>query len=211
MRPILPMVVVGVLAAAGPAAAQLGTDVTSLPGLDKAPPFEADVAITSQTMPKPTAYHISYMGQKIRFDGQGAEGQTFITRMDQGMVYLSQGGNQWMKMSLAAMGGVGLSQGSFRHTMRKVGQATVDGKLCDVYESRSDDGSTSSTNYLYHDVPVRSYVRGPQGATTVEYRNLRIGSVSASLFELPAGAQVTSMEEMMQGLMGNPSLKGLTP
>lgn len=209
MRPILPMVLAGVLVAT-PAMAQLGPDVTSLPGLDKAPAFEADVSITSQVMPKPTAYHISYMAQRIRFDGQGAEAQTFITRMDQGLVYIAQGGNEWMKLSLATMGGVGLSQGSFNHTMRKVGQASVDGRLCDVYESRSADGSTSSTNYLYRDVPVRSYIKGPQGTTVVEYRNLRIGSVSASRFELPAGAQVTSMEDLLQGLSGNQSLKGLT-
>lgn len=197
MRPILPLVVAGVLTAT-PAAAQLG-DVTTLPGLEKAPSFEADVTITSKAMPRPTAYHISYMPQRIRFDGGE---NTFITRLDQGAVYLAQGGNQWMRMSFQAMGGVGLSGGSFRHTMRKVGQATVDGRLCDVYQSQSADGSTSSTNYLYRDVPVRSIVQGPQGTTTVEYRNLRIGYVSPSRFELPANAEVQSMEELMQGLGG---------
>lgn len=208
MRPTLPMVLAGVLVAT-PAAAQFGPDVTTLPGLDKAPAFEADVAITSRTMPQPTAYHISYMAQRIRFDSRGAEAQTFITRMDQGMVYIAQGGNQWMKMSLAALGGVGLSQGSFRHTMRKVGQATVEGKPCEVYESQSADGTTSSTNYLYQNVPVKSVIKGPQGMTVVEYRNLRIGSISALRFELPANAQVTSMEDLLQGVGGNQSLKGL--
>lgn len=204
MRPILPMVVAGVLAAT-PAAAQLGP-MTTLPGLDKAPSFEADVTITSRAMPQPTAYRVAYMAQRIRFDGAES---TFITRMDQGTVYIAQGGNQWMRMSLQAMGGVGLSDGSFRHTMRKVGQATVDGKTCDVYQSQSADGSTSSTNYLYRDVPVKSVVQSPQGTTVVEYRNLRIGYVSPSRFELPAGSQVTSMEDLLKGLGGNQSLKGL--
>ncbi len=204
MRPILPLDLVGMLAAT-PAAAQLG-DMTTLPGLEKAPSFEADVTITSRAMPQPTAYHVTYMARRIRFDG--AE-NTFITRMDQGAVYIAQGGNQWMRMSLQAMGGVGLSEGSFRHTMRKVGQATVDGKTCDVYQSQSADGSTSSTNYLYRDVPIRSIVQSPQGQTVVEYRNLRIGYVPASRFELPANAQVTSMEDLLKGLGGNQSLKGL--
>lgn len=208
MRPTFPLIVAGVLVAS-PASAQLGPEFTALPGLEKAPAFEADVAITSRAMPKPTAYHIRYMASRLRFDGQGPEGQTFITRLDQGLVYLSQGGNQWMRLSLQAMGGVGLSDGSFRHTMRRVGQATVDGKLCDEYQSQSADGSTSSTNYLYQGVPVRSIIQGPQGTTTVAYRNLRIGAVSPSYFELPAGAQVTSMEELMQGLGGNQGLQDL--
>lgn len=210
MRPTFPLLLAGVLVAA-PASAQLGTEVMALPGLERAPAFAADVTIASPVLPKPTAYHVRYMAQRIRLDGQGAEGQTFITRLDQGMVYLSQGGNQWMRLSLQALGGVGLSAGSFRHTMRRVGQATVEGRLCDEYQSQSADGSTSSTNYLYREVPVRSIIRGPQGTTTVDYRNLRIGAVSPSAFELPAGAQVTSMEELMQGLGGSQGLKGLLP
>lgn len=210
MRPALPLFLAAVLMAS-PAAAQVGPDVTSLPGLDLAPPFEADVTLSSQALPTPTAYHVTYMARRIRFDGQGEAAQTFITRLDQGMVYLAQGGNQWIRLSLAAMGGVGLSGASLDHTMRKLGQATLEGRSCDVYESRSADGSTSSTSYLYRGVPVKSLVKGPQGVTTIVYRNLRIGSVSAARFDLPAGARVTGIEELMQGLMGGQNLKGLAP
>lgn len=202
MKPLLPVLAIGLMTAT-PAYAQLGGDLpTTLPGLEKAPPFTADVVITSRAMPKPTAYHINYMTNRVRLETGGANGQVIITRLDEGMAYISQSPTQWLKMSLSAMGGSGLEAGNFRHSIQKTGQATVDGKVCDVYQSRSMDGSTSSTNYLYHDVPIRSIVKGSTGTTTVEYRNLRMGSVSPALFELPPGAEVMSMESLLDQVKG---------
>jgi hypothetical protein len=181
----------------------------ALPGLEHAPPFQADVVITSAGNPTPTAWHIAYMAQRVRLTSRAQGGQTIITRLDQGTVYMSQGGNQWMQLSLAAVGATGLMAGNFNHTMRKTGHAMLDGKDCDVYQTRSGDGSTSTVNYVYHDFPVRSIVTGPAGKTTVEYRNLQTGGVSDSLFELPANAEVMSMEGILNQAKGAASQQQL--
>lgn len=202
MKPLLPVFAIGLLMAP-PAYAQLGGDLpTTLPGLEKAPPFTADVVITSRTMQKPTTYHINYMPNRVRLETGGENGQVIITRLDEGSAYVSQSPTQWMKLSLSALGGSGLEVGNFRHAVRKTGTATVEGKLCDVYQSRSADGMTSSTNYLYRDFPIRSIVQGPTGVTTVEYRNLRMGNVAPALFELPPGAEVMSMESLLDQVKG---------
>lgn len=211
MKPLLPFLACGLLMAP-PAYAQLGGALpTSLPGLEKAPPFSADVFITSGSMTKPTSYHISYIPNRVRLETLGENAQVILTKLDEGNVFISQGSSQWLKMSLAALGGSGLEAGNFKHAFQKTGSATVDGKLCDVYQSRSADGATSSTNYLFHDFPVRSIVKGPTGLTTVEYRNLRQGGVSAALFELPPGSEVMSMESLLDQVKGltKPGNQGL--
>ena len=205
MKPYVPLLA-GALLLATPAYAQLEGGLPSmLPGLENSPPFTADVVVTSQAMPGPTSYHIEYMPKKVRME---TGGEVIIARLDQGMLYVSQGPNQWMEMSLDAAGAAGLDPANFHQQLQKTGEATVDGKLCDVYRSSGGDG-ISTTSYLYHDFPIRSVVDGPMGHTTVDYRNIQTGAVSSSLFDLPPGAQVMTMQSLLNQVKGMSNLQNM--
>lgn len=185
-----------------PAQAFGGTGLPSvLPGLDNAPPFTADVVITSPAMPTPTTFRIAYMPQRVRLESKGEAGMTAIIRMDEGSAYMYQGDSTWLRLSLSSLGAMGLNPGA-RHSLKKLANQTVDGRNCEVYQSTSEDGSVS-TNYVASGVPFKSIVRTPAGGdTVVRYLNVSRGGVNAALFTLPADAEVMDMANLLNGLKG---------
>lgn len=170
-----------------------------LPGLEQAPPFTADVSITSPAMPKATTFRIAYMPQRVRLESRGQEGMTTIIHLDEGSAYMHQGDRSWLRISLASMGAMGLGSGA-RHALTKLPNQTVDGRNCEVYQTSSSDG-TVSTNYLSGGMPFKSIIRSPSGGDTlVRYLNVSRGGVNASLFTLPANAEVLDMANLLNGL-----------
>ncbi|MNK63258.1 hypothetical protein D3C87_824700 [compost metagenome] len=172
-----------------------------LPGLENAPPFTADVMITSASMPTPTRFRISYMPQRVRLESRGSEGMTAIIRLDEGSAYMFQGDRSWLRLSLASLGALGLASGA-QHSVTKLANQTVDGRACEVYQTTSGDG-TVSTNYVSGGLPFKSIVRTPTGGDTVlRYLNVSRGGVNASLFSLPSDAEVIDMANLLNGLKG---------
>ena len=172
-----------------------------LPGLENAPPFTADVSITSAAMPTPTTFRIAYMPQRVRLESRGQGGMTTLIHLDEGSAYMHQGDRSWLRLSLASMGAMGLTSGA-RHALTKLPNQTVDGRNCEVYQTSSSDG-TVSTNYVTGGMPFKSIIRTPTGGdTVVRYLNVSRGGVSASLFTLPANAEVVDMANLLNGLKG---------
>ncbi len=190
------------ICAASPALAFGGSGLPPvLPGLEQAPPFTADVSITSPAMPTPTVFRIAYMPQRVRLESPGAEGMTAIIRLDEGSAYMYQGDRTWLRLGLSALGAMGLNPGA-RHAVKKLGNQSVDGRPCDVYQTTSDDG-TVSTNYLSGGMPFKSIVRTPTGGTTVvRYLNVSRHGVDASRFQLPADAEIVDMSTLLNGIKG---------
>lgn len=190
------------LAATSPAQAFGAAGLPSvLPGLEQAPPFTADVIITSAAMPTPTAFRIAYMPQRVRLESRGADGMTAILRLDEGSAYMFQGDRSWLRLSLASLGAMGLVSGQ-GHSVTKLANQTVDGRLCEVYQTTSGDGSVATT-FVAGGLPFKSVVRTPGGGETlVRYQNVSRGGVSASLFALPSDAQIIDMANLLNGLKG---------
>lgn len=170
-----------------------------LPGLETAPPFTADVSITSASMPTPTTFRIAYMPQRVRLESRGGEGMTAIIRLDEGSAYMYQGDRSWLRLSLASLGAMGLAPGS-RHALTKLPNQTIDGRPCEVYQTTSADG-TVATNYVAAGLPYKSIVRAAAGGdTVVRYLNVSRASVSPSLFTLPADAEILDMASLLNGI-----------
>ncbi len=191
------------LTAAAPAQAFGGTGLPAvLPGLENAPPFTADISITSRAMPTPTTFRISYMPQRVRLESRGEAGMTAIIRMDEGAAYMFQGDRSWLRLSLSSLGTMGLNP-TTHHALKKLANQTLEGRNCEVYQSTSDDG-TISTNYLSGGLPFKSIVRVPaSGETVVRYLNVSRGGVQASLFTVPADAEIIDMANLLNGLKGS--------
>lgn len=85
----------------------------------------------------------------------------------------------------------------------KVLETTVyDGVKCRVVLVQSPDGSEVKM-WVREDygIPIRVETTAPDGTKVVmEYKNLKVGPQPPETFKLPAGVQVTDLNEMMKGL-----------
>jgi prepilin-type processing-associated H-X9-DG protein len=72
------------------------------------------------------------------------------------------------------------------------GTDTVDGKLCDVYQWKSQDSSISMKEWIWKEksFPIRMESTTSSGTTIIEYKNIVFGTLSDPLFQLPAGVQI---------------------
>lgn len=83
-----------------------------------------------------------------------------------------------------------------------LGTAVYDGVKCKVVLVKSQDGSEVRM-WVREDygLPVRVETTAPDGTKVVmEYKNLKVGPQPPETFKLPAGVQVTDLNEMMKGL-----------
>ena len=81
-----------------------------------------------------------------------------------------------------------------------VSTETVDGQVCDKYETTAS-GSTVWV-WTTHDQGLPVKLMPADGSSVVRFRNIRPGPQPASLFEVPAGyTRGSPMQGMMQGLV----------
>ncbi|MBM3269807.1 MAG: hypothetical protein FJZ01_19420 [Candidatus Sericytochromatia bacterium] len=188
------------LALGAPAAAQDVPD--TLPGLENAPPFVADVVITNAQV-KGVQYRMYYIPGYMRLESTGptpdGSKQVILSHLRENVSFVDLGG-QWYKVSNNALGAQGLQYGStsgFR--TQRLGKRTVDGKLCEGYKFTSPDGATRVEQWLWGQYPILATVQNQMGTTTAKYLSLRPQSTPASYFAPPAGQPVQDLGALTGG------------
>ena len=86
--------------------------------------------------------------------------------------------------------------------MKLLGTEKVEGYECDkILYTFKDKGMGVMTQWLAKDLnyPVKILHEGPQGKTTMEYKNIKKGGVPDSTFSVPSDYQKMSMPGMMGG------------
>ena len=94
-------------------------------------------------------------------------------------------------------------------TKKYLGTETVNGYLCDKYEFTFHDTSMGKTTQWFSkklSYPVKMVHQGEQGETVTEYKNIKEGGVSDSVFQLPSGYKKMQMPGMGSG-MGHGGMK----
>ena len=81
----------------------------------------------------------------------------------------------------------------------KVGTETIDGKLCDVYQWTYQGSTAKEWVWREKSFPIRMETTTSSGTSTLEYENIVFGTLSDSLFQLPAGVQVTQFPSYSPG------------
>jgi outer membrane lipoprotein-sorting protein len=71
-----------------------------------------------------------------------------------------------------------------------LGTDTIDGKLCDVYQYTFEGSSTKVWIWKEKWFPIKMEVTTSGGTSTMEFKNIVFGTLSNSLFTLPAGVQM---------------------
>ena len=86
-------------------------------------------------------------------------------------------------------------------TCRKVGTEMMNGRMCDKWEFTAKPGTHGSTRTLWIDhstrIPIKTAM--PDGMT-MEFKNIKEGAQSASLFQVPPGYQKMDLGNMMRGM-----------
>jgi outer membrane lipoprotein-sorting protein len=86
--------------------------------------------------------------------------------------------------------------------LKFVETAVFDGAQCKVYALQSAEGSIKYWIRTDYGIPVRVETTLTDGTRmVVEYKNLKVGTLPAETFELPAGVEVTDMSDLMNEMM----------
>jgi len=73
-----------------------------------------------------------------------------------------------------------------------VGTETLDGKVCLVVEYTAQGVRTKSWIWKDNGFPIRIETSGAQGASVIEFKNIQFTDIPDSVFQLPAGVQITA-------------------
>jgi hypothetical protein len=74
-----------------------------------------------------------------------------------------------------------------------VGTETIDGKVCTVVQYTVQDQKVKTWLWQERGIPIRVESTTVQGTTIMEYQNFQFSDIADSLFELPAGVQITTL------------------
>ncbi|MFZ5596247.1 MAG: LolA family protein [Bacillota bacterium] len=86
-----------------------------------------------------------------------------------------------------------------------LGSEVVGGMSCKVVSTQSPDGKESMKMWLSEEygIPVKvEMVQGDGSQTLIEYKNIQVGALPADTFELPAGAHINDVSNMLKGIQG---------
>jgi outer membrane lipoprotein-sorting protein len=74
-----------------------------------------------------------------------------------------------------------------------VGSETLDGKLCQIIQYSANGVVTKEWVWDAKGVPVRIQATGSAGTSTTDFKNYDFSAIPDSMFVLPAGVQITSL------------------
>jgi hypothetical protein len=180
------------------------------------PQFSADMKVSGRGGENMNG-KIYFGGQKTRFDMSGQRGEMImITDATKKVAYMVMPNEKmYMEMSTAMQGmrGRGPSLPDAKPldptnpcsadadmTCQKAGSETVNGRSCDKWEFKSKS-DPSKNHTVWIDQKLHFPIKNVGAAGEIwELQNLKEGSQSASLFEVPAGYNKMDMG----GMMGRP-------
>lgn len=96
-------------------------------------------------------------------------------------------------------------------SLKELETVVYEGVKCRVVEVGDKESKAVTKMWIREDYgfPMRIESTDPTGEKFVmEYKNMKIGSIAADVFQLPAGVQVTDMSEMMKQMQQLPGMPG---
>lgn len=177
---------------------------TSLFAHNKFSSLQCDTVIESPQMGK-TQGKFYIKGNKVRMEADSPDeaGISMVTLYDGKTAYIYFPAQNMAMVTPASQveQQLPVSKDSAELNKKIIGQETVDGRLCDIYEFNDRKGGTYKV-WVAKDIdfPVKSEA----GGMKTYYKNIRTNVILAdSLFTLPQGVNVQGMGDLMQQT-GNP-------
>lgn len=86
-------------------------------------------------------------------------------------------------------------------TCNKVGTEIMNGRMCDKWEFTAKPGTHGTSRTVWIDKSTRIPIKtAMQDGMIMEFRNIKEGPQSASLFQVPSGYQKMDMGNLMRGM-----------
>ncbi|MBM3132305.1 MAG: hypothetical protein FJZ95_04645, partial [Chloroflexi bacterium] len=143
--------------------------------------------------------------KKMRMEAT-VEGQESISIADleEGVIYtyMSQMG-KWFRVEISAEEVAEMNMEAILDCDPQiVGSQSIDGKSCTIVEYHC--AGVESKAWIWKDKgwPLRVETQSPKGTVVTVYKNLKFICADDSLFELPKGAEIMDMGEMIEGFEG---------
>jgi outer membrane lipoprotein-sorting protein len=166
-----------------------------LAGSAAAVDFSADMVMTTKDMK--TTGKIYFERNKFRMDMQSPRKMTTITRLDKRVMWsIMPEERMYMEMPLNPKNSPAVEEKMRGEIERKlVGSEKVDGHPTKKYLVTYHSGGKKEQVYqwLATDINFPVKTASVDGSWSQEYRNIKMGSQPASLFELPAGYKKFAM------------------
>lgn len=138
------------------------------------------------------------MRNEINMDGQT---NITITRPDKKVVWVAMPQQKmYMEMPLSdkMQQQIALKDPEVRARMKHLGTETVNGYECDKYEMSNMVEGKTVTQHVWvakkFGLPIKSMTT--DGSMSMEYRDIKVGGVADSVFEMPQGYQKMEMPSM---------------
>lgn len=96
-------------------------------------------------------------------------------------------------------------------SVKELETVVYEGVKCRVIETTEKESKAVTKMWVREDygIPMRVESTDPTGGKFVmEYKNMKVGSIGADVFQLPAGVEVTDMSEMLNQLQQLPGMPG---
>lgn len=170
-------------------------------------PFSADMALTTPDGQKITGkYYLALPSMRMDMNAKGhnvssiSDGNKFYVLMHDQHMYMEMPANQPNPM-MAQVPKIPTSydpnnpcSSQLNVTCKKVGTETVNGRVCDKWQSTSDNGATTMWMDQKLHFPIKSLSSNGSG---MEFSNVKEGKPDASLFQPPAGYRKFDMSGAM--------------
>ncbi len=171
--------------------------ILTFPGWVQAAEFSAQM-VTQGADSEGLQGKVYVKGNKIRQEFVGGEGAHIsILRPDKKVVWMLMPDQKiYMEMPLTPQTSAKMMQApQDQSRMKLVGTEEVNGYAADKYEATDQEGGKSSTQYVWVAKKLGWPIKmtSSDNSFAMEYRNIKEGGVSDSLFEVPAGYQKMSM------------------
>jgi outer membrane lipoprotein-sorting protein len=175
-------------------------------GLASAAEFSADMVHKFGEMTKEGKIYVK--GKKMRMEGAAAGHGITIMNEDTGVAWVLQPGQKtYLEMKRGAqMAGPAQSD---EQELAKIadkkflGTETVNGYQCEKYLYTYHDKSLGTLTQWYSKklgCPIKMVQSSSRGQSSFEYRNIKEGGVTDSLFQVPAGYTKMEMPAMPPGM-----------
>ena len=174
--------------------------------------FESDIILTSPDQIEPFSMKMAVKPKKTRFEGT-QEGKPFVmiinAEKDAFYVFSADSG-EWVKFKVSSMKSMAASAAHQTPGVKslqfvpgkgyaKTGVEVVDGKKCTIWTFKNDAGEQGKVwMWTDNNLLIQAQSQSDKGVSTLLFKGLTIKPLADSLFEPPAGAKVTDMDEMMK-------------
>jgi outer membrane lipoprotein-sorting protein len=160
---------------------------------------EFSATMVSQAQGQSMQGQVFVKGDKIRNDmNMGGESNITITRPDKKVVWIAMPQQKmYMEMPLSdkMQQKMMMKDPEDRAKMKLLGTETINGFDCDKYEMDTAYEGKSLKQYVWIakklGMPIKSV--SADGSMTMEYRDIKVGGVADSVFDLPQGYQKMDM------------------